>query len=355
MAAPQLSVVIIARNEESHLGRVLESVLAAVRAIGAEVIVVDSASTDATAAVAKGFPVRVIELDPGWPLSPAAGRHVGFQAASAESVFFLDGDSELEPGFLAAGLRVLAQDARVAAVLGRRREVRCLEDGAEVVAEEDRYAVTGPRRWRPAERIGGSGLYRAAALRMLGGFNPWLCSYEEAELATRLHQAGLHLLFIPRPMITHLDHRPFTVRELRRRWRENLLLGRGQVLRLHPFCRPLYVGLSRVFGMLGCLAALPLVGAAALAGGDARWLAAWPALMAALFAGYTLRSRGLSKPLFYFLAWSVEAVQLVRGFVRRPRDPADYPIPAACSGPPSRALQGGAYERPADNHRLLAG
>jgi cellulose synthase/poly-beta-1,6-N-acetylglucosamine synthase-like glycosyltransferase len=345
----RLSVVVIARNEAAHIGRALESALAALQGYDGEVILVDSASTDATLGVAGRYPVRVISLRPGSFLSPAAGRHVGLLASSGDCVFFLDGDSELEAGFFSAALPIFAVEPGVAAVLGRRREVTGLSEGRTQVACEDAYRITQARWWRPGEFIGGSGLYRAAALREVGGFNPWLCSCEEAELATRLFDAGHRLLFIPRPMISHLDHHRLSVGELRRRWRENLLLGRGQVLRLHPFRRAHYRGLWRILGMLALWALLPpLAGAAAAAGKPL--LLAWPALLGALYAAFALHARDLTKPGFYFLAWTLSSLKLIQGFLRRPPEPADYPLP-----PELAHLQGEAHERPADNHRLLAG
>jgi len=334
---PLVSVVVIARNEEARLGRALESVLAAAAGLEAEVIFVDSASTDATVAVAENFPVSIIGLEPDWPLCPAAGRHVGFQAARGEYVFFLDGDSALERGFLEAGLEVLSGEPQVAAVFGRRRELSS-RGGGEAVVEEDHYRISQPREWRPLERIGGSGLYRAAALREVGGFNPWICSFEEAELCLRLYQVGHRLLFIPQPMISHLDHRRLSVGELRRRWRTNLLLGYGQVMRLHPTCWPLYRLLWRVLAMMGLLALLPLLALGAAVSGRSHLLVAWPALLAAAYLAFALRSKSLRKPLFFFLAWTFFGLQLARGMLKRPRDPADYPAPASPTAKPQEVV-----------------
>ncbi|MFH0810766.1 MAG: glycosyltransferase family A protein [Pseudomonadota bacterium] len=326
MPGPLISVVVIARNEESHIGRVLESALAAVAGLDSEVIFVDSASTDGTAAVARGFfAVRVIGLDPSWPLCPAAGRHIGGRAASGRFIFFLDGDTTLEPGFLETALPYIEAHDEVAALFGKRRECGRLSDGRTVVFKEDAYNIAEVRPYHPGDGIGGSGLYRAAALKEVGGFNPWLCSYEEAELCTRLYDSGHQLLFIPQPMIVHHDHRPTSLTELRRRLRQNLLLGRGQVLRLHPYRRPHYRGLARVLGMLAYMAALPALSLAALAGGGATPLLAWPVLMAMLYLLFVARARGVAKPLLYLALWAVEACKLVQGFARTPRDPADYP------------------------------
>ena len=62
---PQMrcSIVIRAYNEEKHIGRLLAGILAqTVRET--EIILVDSGSTDATVAVASGYPVRVVSIAP---------------------------------------------------------------------------------------------------------------------------------------------------------------------------------------------------------------------------------------------------------------------------------------------------
>lgn len=84
-----LSIVVIARNEGKDIGDCLGSVLLAVEEAKkakvietAEVIFVDSASTDRTVEIARGFPVKIIELDRNWPLSAAAGIFSGYRYAS---------------------------------------------------------------------------------------------------------------------------------------------------------------------------------------------------------------------------------------------------------------------------------
>jgi glycosyltransferase involved in cell wall biosynthesis len=53
---PNLSVFIIARNEADRIGRTIE----AVRGLSADILVVDSGSTDATVAIAEGLGARVV-------------------------------------------------------------------------------------------------------------------------------------------------------------------------------------------------------------------------------------------------------------------------------------------------------
>ena len=98
MTTHDTSAVVITRNQAWNVDRLLGSVLRepSIR----EVVLVDSASTDKTIESALRFPVRVIQLRPDQRLSAAAGRHVGLMHTTGAQVLFLDGDTELHPGWL---------------------------------------------------------------------------------------------------------------------------------------------------------------------------------------------------------------------------------------------------------------
>src|SRR5205823_3162308 len=65
-----------------------------------EVVVVDDASTDATAATARDAGARVVRLERAG--GPAAARNAGVAATSAPLLAFTDADCEPAPGWLAA-------------------------------------------------------------------------------------------------------------------------------------------------------------------------------------------------------------------------------------------------------------
>lgn len=100
-----LSVVLIARNEERNIARLVESVLRETNG-EAEVVLVDSDSSDATVEIGLRYPIRVvkIESDPSIRLCAAAGRFVGTKMTDRGAVLFLDGDHELLPGWLPVAL-----------------------------------------------------------------------------------------------------------------------------------------------------------------------------------------------------------------------------------------------------------
>lgn len=99
----KLSVVIPARNEESNLPYLLES-LRNQTCPPHEIIVVDDGSRDRTRAIAESFGVVVVEgkpLPPGWTGKNWAVWN-GYQAAAGDVIAFLDADVRLAPEALAS-------------------------------------------------------------------------------------------------------------------------------------------------------------------------------------------------------------------------------------------------------------
>ncbi len=181
-----VGVVVIGRNEGERLRRCLLSV----QGTACAVIYVDSGSTDGSVAAAKALGAEVVELDTSIPFSAARARNAGLErfvelAPAAEFVLFVDGDCEVAEHFAAVGRRALLDDVRVAAVAGRLRER---------FPERSRYNRLCDMEWAvpPGEvkSCGGIALFRVAALRETGAFNPRVIAGEEPELCVRLRQRG---------------------------------------------------------------------------------------------------------------------------------------------------------------------
>lgn len=95
------SIVIPARNEEHNLPRLLESIPQGAEG-PLEILVVDDASEDSTAEVARRHGARVVSsrpLPPGWRGKTWA-CHQGAEAATGEWLMFMDADTWFEPGGL---------------------------------------------------------------------------------------------------------------------------------------------------------------------------------------------------------------------------------------------------------------
>jgi glycosyltransferase involved in cell wall biosynthesis len=90
----QLSIVIIAHNEEANIAPTLESVQPLVDNGKGEIIVVDSGSTDRTVEIAKSYSAKVfVEEWKGY----AAQKNSAIDKATGDWILSLDADEELTP------------------------------------------------------------------------------------------------------------------------------------------------------------------------------------------------------------------------------------------------------------------
>jgi glycosyltransferase involved in cell wall biosynthesis len=106
-----ISFIVPAYNEERLLGQTLASIHAAAAALGSrpyEIVVVDDASTDGTAEIARRSGARVV----GVRLRQIAGtRNAGARAARGDIFIFVDADTIVPAATLAAALDALATGA----------------------------------------------------------------------------------------------------------------------------------------------------------------------------------------------------------------------------------------------------
>lgn len=326
-ALPLVATVIIARNEAKLIERCLASVLqATARFTACDVVLVDSHSTDRTVTIARSFPVRVIVLNDTTPLCPALGRLVGERHTRSKYVFFVDGDTEIETAWLSEALEVLEAQPAVAGVGGKLREI--YYQGEQVVGANPDCFQTGNHP-EPVYQLGGNALYRRAALDAVGSFNPYVTSYEEAELAERLRQAGYIVLRLPTLLGTHRTGLPGSLGELRRRFRDNLMRGYGQVLRLSMRDKLFWRHarhMQRYLQFTAMLLMGVVCGVLSLVSADARFMGLWVIVCGALIGLFMIRSRSMTKPFCLILDWSFWTLPLILGFLRPPRDPRTFSL-----------------------------
>lgn len=322
-----LSVVIIARNEAAHIERAIQSVLAGVKAWPqTEILLVDSASTDRTVDIARQYPISIVRLHPEQFRSASAGRYIGMLYTRGEFILHLDGDMELEPGWLEQAIPFLSAHPEAAGVDGHYLN-RHVQDG-QVLSEQ--LVCNGV-----AEGIAtvsyfcGAALYRRSALKAVGGFNPYLISNEEPELSIRLRHAGFKLLRIPVLLCVHYGPPENSWEYILRRFRINLWAGYGQVPRYHLRTGLLGMVIKELvaytfFYFLGVL----LLILALLAG--VLWRTWWPLVGLAsaasmIFVGFWVKKRSLSEAFKSLLLQTAVAYSAARGFLMKPRPPETYP------------------------------
>ncbi|MEY2513471.1 MAG: hypothetical protein QOJ89_829 [bacterium] len=321
---PRLAVVLITKDQAWNIARLVTSVLHETAAFAAaEVVVVDSASTDATAQIAARFPVTVLRLHADQPLTAAAGRYVGYHRTTGDFVLFLDGDMELCPGWLAQALDVLESSPDVAVISGEILDLPIAggDDSKPALVERVAVAATIPY-------TAGAAIHRRAVLDDVGTFNPYLRSDEEPELCIRVRHAGHRIVRLDLPLAYHYTDPPGALSTVVGRWRRGLYLGAGQAIRhnLHSGLGCSYVrergyGIAPGVGLTAGFAALLRSVA------TRRWrpFGLWTILVSGVIAADVLRRRSVERTLHSLLERLLILDGTIRGFVAKPADPAGYP------------------------------
>lgn len=197
--AEAVGIVVIGRNEGDRLQRCL-SVLAG---HGQPIVYVDSGSTDGSLDLARTFGVEVVELDLSIPFTAARARNAGFRrlmelAPDLAFVQFIDGDCELDPGWLATAVREMRARTDCAVVCGRRRELNPRASVYNRLCDMEWNTPIGT-----SSNCGGDALMRVAAFRLVDGFDPALIAGEEPDLCLRLRLAGFEIRRIDTEMTRH--------------------------------------------------------------------------------------------------------------------------------------------------------
>jgi len=189
----RLSIIIPAFNEAEHIADVVASARRSAErgAVDHEIIVVNDASTDATAGRARSAGATVIDVN---KRQIAAVRNAGAAAATGEVLVFVDGDTRLTDGSLAAVVRAVGNGA--------------VAGGARVGFDDDaspasRLAV---ELWNFIGRVAGwaagSFLFaRRDAFEAVGGFDERFFAAEEIVISERLKRRGRFVIVSP-PVVT---------------------------------------------------------------------------------------------------------------------------------------------------------
>lgn len=198
--ATRTGVVVIGRNEGERFRRCVASLQAA---SAAAVVYVDSGSGDGSQQFARDAGVTVVDLDMSTPFTAARARNAGLSrlleiAPHVEFVQFVDGDCEVDAGWLRAGTTALGTEVKLAAVSGRLRER---------FPEKSLYNKLADIEWdRPVgleKSCGGNAMFRVSAVQQVGGYDATLIAGEEPELCARLRANGWLIRRIADEMALH--------------------------------------------------------------------------------------------------------------------------------------------------------
>ena len=196
-----VSVVIPAHNAGATLAAALASVVAQ-SVKPAEVIVVDDASTDATAAIARSFPgTRLVSLSVRG--GAAAARNAGIKAAVNSWIAFLDADDEWLAEKLEKQVAAIAREPHASLVFCASLEFA--PDG-QALGDTFRQAAvaTGSGAWKQLLKRNfvatPTVMAPHALLLELGGFDENLTVGEDQDMWIRLALAG-SLAYVDEPLV----------------------------------------------------------------------------------------------------------------------------------------------------------
>lgn len=191
------AALIIGRNEGARFKACLASLPKGL----AQVIYVDSGSTDDSVAAAQSYGAEVVSLDMAQPFTAARARNAGLDRLSPDQIDYvqlIDGDCALQDGWITTAQAALQANPKLAVVCGRRREMHPQASVYNRLCDHEWDTPIGP-----AKACGGDALMRLAALKEIGGYNPALIAGEEPDLCVRLRQSGWQIERLDAEMTWH--------------------------------------------------------------------------------------------------------------------------------------------------------
>jgi GT2 family glycosyltransferase len=217
-----ISVVVPVHDNAADLGECLRALAGA----GAEVIVVDDASRDHSAAVAAQLGARVVRLERNG--GAGAARNAGVRHATGDVLVFVDSDVVVAPDTVARLAEVLARNPDVGAVFGsydtRPRAPGLVSQYRNLL----HHFVHQEGAGEAASFWAGCGAVRRRAFERVGGFDEGahVRGIEDIELGYRLRAAGERIRLVPAIQATHL-----------KRWTLAAVLRTDAFMRALPWSR----------------------------------------------------------------------------------------------------------------------
>ena len=197
---PFLSVVIPAYNEEDYLPSCLQSIGRQDYAGGYEVIVVDNASTDDTAGIARDWGAKLVYEG---KRSPACARQKGAEVARGKIIAFIDADTQAPAHWLSTIAWRFLCNPEIVALSGPYAYGDAGKVSRMVSYAGSFISIITDHLFRKVLHKGGAlwgsnFAVRRSALWQVGGFDTSIRFYgEEYELSLRLSKAGKAVI-IPR-------------------------------------------------------------------------------------------------------------------------------------------------------------
>jgi GT2 family glycosyltransferase/ADP-heptose:LPS heptosyltransferase len=208
--------IIIPVHNQSHLTqKCLDTIIQTIDCKNIEILVVDNGSTDDTAQTVDSFPMPIRRISMGSNRGFAAACNRGAQEARGEWLYFLNNDTEVQPGWLEA-LNQVAETYGLKTILGAKL---LYPDGriqhAGVIFDNQGLPIHvgkgNPRDDPDFSNIKSFPAVTAAAMAVsrttfleLGGFDEeYINGYEDVDFCLRALESGMKVLYVPQIQIIH--------------------------------------------------------------------------------------------------------------------------------------------------------
>jgi glycosyltransferase involved in cell wall biosynthesis len=214
-----ISFILPAHDEAALIGETLQSVQAAARGLERpyEIVVVDDASSDATAQIAREAGARVLRVE---YRHIAATRNAGARFALGDTLVFVDADTRIDVAVMRAALAALAGGA-----VGGGATVRM---AGRLAWHERLLAAVAIPALRLARIAPGCFLFcTRAAFEAVGGFDESLFAAEDVAISRALARQGRFALLREPVTTSERKLRTFSAREHWQLFWRLLRHGRG--------------------------------------------------------------------------------------------------------------------------------
>jgi len=188
---PALTIVVPAYNEEKYLGDCLRAIVAETKASAAtiEIIVIDNASTDGTAEVARTFAnVRVVHEE---AKGLTRAREAGLRAAQGDLLAYVDADTRMPRGWVATVLTTFGKNPKIVCVSGPYEYYDISKTLTVLIWLYWHFLAYPIYLGIGYMAVGGNFAIRKSAMEKVGGFDQTISFYgEDTDLARRLASVG---------------------------------------------------------------------------------------------------------------------------------------------------------------------
>ena len=203
-----LSFIVIGRNEGWKLNKCLTSIFETIEynKLDAEVIYVDTKSTDGSIELAKTFQKVKVFLITG-ECNAAIARNIGAKESRGDILFFIDGDMEINKKFLP--FAIINNQLKYDCVTGHLDDYLYDYNDNFLGVKNRTYTKLIPTKEQVLKTNGGIFLIKKTAWKTVGGMRTKYKVNEDIDLTMRLAKKGIKTIRLPLFIAKHytVDYR----------------------------------------------------------------------------------------------------------------------------------------------------